>query len=158
MTTVVRHGGEAHNMRPDRVMRTSVIAPFVGYNPGVDVMNVAASFTMPPAGLAGYGFGDGLGPFQKLRLRMKSWWNQKRAQAFMNTHGVSGFHGYGGLGTPSPGPAPTMISTVAPQMQSQMAMLFALTQSNDPRSMQGAVADGAWALSMRRPYAYYYAG
>lgn len=153
MAQIVRHGGEAHVMRPDGVMRSSIIQPMFGFNPGVDVMANANAFTMPPMGLAGPGlpgFG-GLGPLQRMKLRMQAWWARTRANKFMSV-GVSG------LGTPSPGPAPTMVNMVAPQMQAPMAMLATLAPMSNSRSVYGPVAAGAMALSRRRPYEWYYAG
>ncbi len=41
---VERHGGASHFMRPDRVYRTGVLAPMVGYRPGPDVVSVTQAF------------------------------------------------------------------------------------------------------------------
>jgi len=152
MTTIVRHGGGSHYMRPDRVYRTSVLQPMVGYRPDVDVQAVAQEFaTGPVYGMYADAPGmSGLGQpniFQRMKLRIQGALASRRAQQFM-------FAGFG----QSPGPAYITGQQVAPQMQAQMVMLSHLTREQNPASMYGAVAEGAAALRNRRPYTYYYAG
>jgi len=61
---IARHGGESHYVRPDRVYRTGVLTPIVGYQPQQDVMAVAQAFTQGPyafqAGDAGTMVGSGV--------------------------------------------------------------------------------------------------
>jgi hypothetical protein len=45
---MVRHGGESHVVRPDRVYRTGVLTPIIGFQPQADVMANAAAFTLGP--------------------------------------------------------------------------------------------------------------
>ena len=47
--SVPQHGQASHYMRPDRVYRTSVLSPMVGYDPGQAVEAVANEFTTGPA-------------------------------------------------------------------------------------------------------------
>lgn len=152
MTTVIRHGAGSHYMRPDGVMRTSVIQPMYGYQPQADVQNVAALFTRPygmtindDGSLSG--FGAMPGPIARLGAKIKGFFNRRKAGNFM----------FGGL-RDSPGPAFDMASQVAPQMQSQMAMLQKLTQMQAPGQIRQAVGQASYALQMRRPYTWWYAG
>jgi hypothetical protein len=80
MQTITRHGGGAHFVRPDRVYRTSVLAPTIGYDPTADAQGVAASFTQYPADLPLPGLGGlrGLGLMAKLRMKLAAW-KQRRA-------------------------------------------------------------------------------
>ena len=144
MTQVIRHGGEAHVVRPDRVYRTGVLTPMVGFAPGADVQANAQAFTQgPPLGTMLQGLGA-FGPFQRLGLRIKSWWAQRKgAGAFMNT-GVSGFG--------APGLPYVEAHQVAPQLMHQMQMLMHLPA----RGSEGAAA--AYAYADRRWDTYYRAG
>lgn len=45
---IARHGGDSHYVRPDRVYRTGVLSPIVGFQPQADVMAVAREFTQGP--------------------------------------------------------------------------------------------------------------
>ncbi len=145
MATVFRHGGEAHVVRPDRVYRTSVLTPMVGYDPTADVQSVAMAFTQgPPLGTQLQGFGAN--PFAGWLARNKAAWNSRKAQKFM-------FAGFG----MSPGPINNQASQVAPQMQAQMQMLRHLMQDSNAH-IYGPIARAARAEAMRRPFTYYYAG
>lgn len=69
------HGDGAHYMRPDRVYRTSVLSPMIGYRPGYAVQAVAREFTMgPQSGMALSGLGAS--PLD----RVKSWWQGVKAR------------------------------------------------------------------------------
>ncbi len=132
MTTIMRHGGGAHVMRPDGVYRTSVLQPMVGYSPQVDVQAVAQAFTQGPplGGLRGPSWLDRVkAKFAEMRGR-----SQARFAAMMpgsvNTHEAS---------------------QAAPQMQSQLDMLARLTRLPSP-------AQGGATLVRRRFNTYYRAG
>ena len=71
-----QHGDSSHIMRPDRVYRTSVLSPMVGYRPGYDVQRVAQEFTLGPQ--SGMSLGGLRGTFGD-RLRM--WWHGAKARA-----------------------------------------------------------------------------
>lgn len=146
MANVIRHGGEAHTVRPDRVYRTSVLSPIMGYQPGVDVRNVLSSFALGPAGMTQLSGPGLLGPIQRLGLRIKAAWAARKARKFM----------FAGLG--APGPLPMQASQIAPQMQAQMSMLDHLMRFQNTGSVRGAVAQAAEVLSRRRPFTYYRAG
>jgi hypothetical protein len=163
MTTFARHGGEAHVVRPDRVYRTSVLTPIVGYQPQMDVQAVARAFTQGPPlgtqlqGLGYYGFhglqGNG---WDNFKSRMRNFFarfrfNREVAKAANNGAQVT-------LSTTSPGPASMEAAVVAPQMQSQMAMLAHLTQGSNSRHARGPLAAAMFALQNRRPFTYYRAG
>jgi len=114
MTIILRHGGEAHVVRPDSVYRTSVLSPIVGYQPQADVQAVAAAFTLgPPSGmtLQGlYGLGaQNLPLFQRMWLRMKAWAARKKAERFMTAAQGGGGQGQVRIAMPdvavqAPGP------------------------------------------------------
>lgn len=141
MAIVIRHGGESHVMRPDAVMRTSVIRPFVGYSPQADVMAVAQQFTTGGPLATTLGGLRGPGPIRR-------WWaGVKARRALRQMHGFSG-----------PGPQMDMGSQVAPQMQAQMLMLRHLTQSSNQGQLRAEIAQAASTLASRRPYTFYRAG
>jgi hypothetical protein len=109
MQTITRHGGGSHWVRPDRVYRTGVIQSAMGYDPGADVQDVAASFVAypmdlqaPDSGLSGL---RGLGAFgvssmpllQRLRLRYEAWKARRRARQMMGWHYGEGL-GHGNYG------------------------------------------------------------
>jgi hypothetical protein len=133
-------------MRPDRVMRTSVLSPMMNYAPTADVQAVAQAFTQgPPMAMSLEGLG--LNPFQKIGLRIKAAWAARKARKFM-------FAGFGS----SPGPAIPQASQIAPQMQSQMILLDQLMRFQNSSAIRGVIAQADDALRHRRPYSFYYAG
>lgn len=147
-------------VRPDRVYRTSVLTPIVGYQPQMSVQAVAQQFTQgPPSGtvLQGlngqfYGFrGTGMDNF-KMRFRAFM------CRVFGSKCEMVAAPIMAPIAQGSPGPANMEASMVAPQMQSQMALLSHLTQSANAAQVQGPLAAGMWALSNRRPFTYYYSG
>lgn len=143
MATIFRHGGEAHVVRPDRVYRTSVLSPIVGYQPGADVQAIATAFTQGPpraGSLAGLG-----NPFATFGARVRAWWNARRAQRFMSA-------GTAGLGAPI-APAFTEGQMIAPQLAHQMKMLARL----GPQSGGGPMP-AAFAMATRRINSFYRAG
>ncbi len=147
---ITRHGGEAHYVRPDRVMRTGVLASIFGYQPGADVQRVAQAFTQgPPSGtiyasgsttmLGGFG---APGPIARFFSRIKAAWNAPKARAFMMN------------GAEDPrGPAFREAQMVAPQLAMQMKMLARLA----PMSGGGPMA-AAHSAATRRWNTYYTAG
>lgn len=142
---IIKHGGEAHVMRPDAVMRTSVIRPFVNYNPQADVQAVAQAFTTGGPLATTLGGLRGPGPIRR-------WWEGVKARAALR-RGMAGYGGFAG-----PGPIMDTSSQVAPQMQAQMVMLRHLTQSQNPGQLRAEVASAASTLASRRPFTYYRAG
>lgn len=88
-----RHGGSLHYVRPDRIVRTGVLQPIVGYQPQNDVMMVTSEFTSGPSSgmqLAGFGAPIGQGPiatwFKMLGARIKQTLNASRANQMMLTN------------------------------------------------------------------------
>lgn len=152
MATVFRHGGEAHVVRPDRVMRTSVLSPIVGYQPNADVMAVAQAFTQgPPSGTMLSGLGAlNFGPFKRLGLRIKAWFAQARAGKFASAVTDNQM----GSTTPAPpGAAPVFTAqAVAPQAAQEMAMVNKIIHRGD------AGQYGAFIVAKRRYNMFYRAG
>lgn len=142
MTTIIRHGGEAHAVRPDRVYRTSVLSPIVGYQPGADVQAVAQAFTQGPP-RAGSLAGLGAGPFARLGMRIKAALAERRARKFMMA----------GLGAAPMGPAITEARVIAPQLAHQIQMLAQV----GPHA-GAAPARAAQAMAFRRFNTYHRAG
>jgi len=127
-------------MRPDGVMRTSVIRPFVGYNPTADVQAVAQQFTTggPLATTL-----SGLSSSNPI----KRWWAGVKARRMLRGAALYG-----------PGPEMNMASQVAPQMQAQMLMLRHLTQGSNPGHIRAEIAMAQSTLASRRPFSFYRAG
>lgn len=144
MTTMIRHGGGSHFMRPDGVFRTSVLQPMAGYSPGADVQSVAMAFTAPfgPNGLNGFGNSGGIA----------AWWSGVKAKWAAKRAAVAARLGFAGLGGP-PGPAYQTAQQIAPQIASQMSMLAQLAPSRGGGPFAPAV-DAA----TRRWNTYYIAG
>lgn len=66
-----QHSDSAHYLRPDRVYRTSVLAPMTGFRPGQAVQATAQSFTQGPyRGMSLSGFGQK----PSIADRVKAWW------------------------------------------------------------------------------------
>ena len=89
-----RHGGSVHYVRPDRVVRTGVLTPIVGYQPQMDVIAVTDEFTSGPSRgmqLSGlYGLGaTSPGPIKRFILRAQAFFAQKRAERMMLTGGAA---------------------------------------------------------------------
>jgi hypothetical protein len=71
-----QHPDSAHFLRPDRVYRTSVLAPMTGFRPGEAVMATARDFTIGPvSGMALSGLGQP-GLFDRFRI----WWHNTKAR------------------------------------------------------------------------------
>lgn len=155
MALVIRHGGESHTMRPDRVYRTSVLAPMMNYSPQADVQAVAQAFTQGPPlatmlqGLRGLRDGD-LSAWDKFKLWLKGISPAGLVAAVNNAAAVESMNNP----SPPPGPQQQAASQVAPQMQSQMMMLMRLSTSG----MQPGVQRAGRSLSKRRYFSYYRAG
>jgi hypothetical protein len=177
MALVIRHGGEAHVMRPDGVYRTSVIRPFVNYSPQADVQAVAQQFTQGgPLATQLSGFGqpfpmqmNGFGHLFPGMMHgfgnnapgpLKRWWMGVKARFAARNGLVPMGNGGGGPFDSNQGPSTDLIvaSQVAPQMQAQMSMLEHMMRNANPNHIQRAVAAGAQTLSYRRPFTYYRAG
>ncbi len=84
---MTRHGESVHFVRPDRVVRTGVLTPIVGYQPQRDVISVTQEFaTGPASGMQLHGLGNmmllGLGapgPVMRFWLRLKAAIAERRA-------------------------------------------------------------------------------
>ena len=157
-----RHGGSVHLVRPDRVVRTGVLSPIVGYQPQHDVMSVTSEFTSGPASgmqLAGFGLGAMPGPIQRFWLRLKAAIAEKKAAKMMLTGGgsnVAHSNGRGSLvvGTiPGAPGAPMMMRAqgVAPQIS-------AMHQMADFLAMRGSLPMRGEIYPQRRWFSYYYSG
>jgi hypothetical protein len=138
-------------MRPDGVMRTSVVQPIFGYDPNADVMAVAQAFTQGPPSM---GQLNGLGmmnPFSKIKLWFQSLIASVKAKQFQAIAGPTQ--------QPSPpGPEQNAASQIAPQMQAQMQMLNTLSAHLNQGQMVGPLRHAANELRRRRWNTYYYAG
>lgn len=125
-----------HYVRPDRIVRTGVLQPIVGYQPQTAVMSVTQEFTSGPASgmqLAGLGFAPiGQGPiatwFKTLGARIKMALNVRGANAIMLTDG-------NGPATSAvvavTGVAP-MTQVIAPQQHAMAQMASFLSLRNVP--------------------------
>ena len=178
MTTVMRHGGDSHYMRPDGVYKTAVLQPLVGYSPQQDVMNVAQEFTQGPysfqqggMGLGGlgrrapvallgpytygmhgpYSYGYS-GPVANAWGKMKLWWQSVRAKWRMRFHkGVP--MGVQGLGFTPFGPAAWAGPQVVGDPSQRMGMLIAMAQKDLPtdfQAMNASLIYQRW-MSLRMP-------
>lgn len=133
---VIRHSDGAHTVRPDRVYRTSVLAPFVGYSPGRDVQAVAMAFTQQgPRATMLSGLGEP-GPLGRFWLKLKARFNAARANKFMFQ------------GPPGPGAQTNNSGQIAPQQQGQMSMVRAIRNGHAPRDAMDIYAS-------RRQWTYY---
>lgn len=72
-----QHSDSAHYLRPDRVYRTSVLAPMTGYMPGQAVQAIAQDFTQGPyRGMSLSGLGQA-----SAMDRLKNWWEGVKQRA-----------------------------------------------------------------------------
>jgi hypothetical protein len=151
MTTIAR----SHVMRPDRVYRTGVLSPMVGYTPQADVQSVARMFTQgPPLGMTLQGLGGGPAWWERLKARIAAWRMRMRGGELPITASAPVANGDMG----APGPMVAEAAQVAPQMQAQMVLLSHLTQTRNPAQMKAALLRASNTLAQRRPFTYYYAG
>ena len=140
---VARHGAGSHYVRPDRIYRTGVIQPMVGFVPQRDVMAIARAFTQGPylfmqgqtqpagQGVAGLGraaqihlmglAAANMGYFQKLKMRYQAW----KARRQMAKMGMSGLYGIQPWG-PKAWTGPQVVSLPS----NRMAMLVAMQQKD----------------------------
>jgi hypothetical protein len=71
-----QHPDSHHFLRPDRVYRTSVLAPMTGFRPGEAVMATARDFTIGPyQGMSLSGLGQ-VGLFDRMRI----WWHNTKVR------------------------------------------------------------------------------
>lgn len=144
---IARHGGESHVVRPDRVYRTGVLTPIVGFQPQQDVMANAAAFTQGPyffqqgsVGMAGVAgprvtfLGPAtvqhLGLIQRLWLKFQAWKARKNAQKVLSTTGVNGLFGF----TPY-GPSNWAGNQIMPGNADRVAKLAAIAQREQPTTI-----------------------
>jgi hypothetical protein len=141
MADFVRHGGAGHFMRPDRVIRTSVLSPMVGYDPHADVQAVAMEFTQgPQRGMMLQGLGQA-GPIRRWWEGVKMRMAARRAQRFMQVSGLG-----------MPGPAPVVATQISPHLATQMTGMLEIMHR---RYGQGYPAAQAMALVERPLRAWY---
>jgi hypothetical protein len=142
MALIIRHGGEAHVMRPDGVYRTGVLQPMVGYHPGADVRAVGRMFTA--RGLEGLG---GLNVFERMKLRIQGWFSGAKAAAFTNV---------------APGTQVSMdaaydsAKTISPQLAMSSSNAFQIISGNANGLQQNAITRHATAVIARRRFNTYY--
>jgi hypothetical protein len=162
MADYTRHGDGSHFMRPDRVYRTSVLSPMVGYQPQADVQHVAMAFTQGPArGMTLEGLGAMPGPIQRFFARLKARIAQRKAQKLMQVVGPQGQSPVpqpppfvptsrlpqpSGMGQGMPGPAPMMGDQIAPHLAAQMMGVVQIAQLRYGTGYPGVAAE---ALVMR---------
>jgi hypothetical protein len=72
-----RHPDGMHVLRPDRVYRTSVLAPMTGFEPGADVMMNARDFVVGP--YTGMQLSGLRGP--NILDKVRGWWQGVKARA-----------------------------------------------------------------------------
>lgn len=153
-----RHGDGAHFMRPDRVYRTSVLSPMVGYQPQADVQHVAMMFTQgPERGMMLDGLGAWPGPIERLLAHIQAWIAKRKAKKLMQTQLPPPTsppfvppQTMNGLGMP--GPAPVMATQISPHLATQMTGMLNIMAN---RYGQGFPAAQATAL-VQRPLRTWY--
>lgn len=159
MSTLIRHGGNAHYLRADRVYRTGVLSPMVGFQPQADVQAIAQEFTQgPPLGTMLGGLGDNV--FTRLGLRIKAWFAQKRANAMIaQANAAAASQAANGNPVPSipVAPASANAAQVAPQIATQMQMLHQFGPQGHG-IQRHAIAQAADVAAERRYFTYYRAG
>jgi hypothetical protein len=156
MSIYFRHTDANHAVRPDRVTRTGVIPPLVGYSPQQDVMAVAADFTRGPymftqdstdptsaRGIAGLGVPQLMGiptlmgvpmlmgwssnPFKQMWLRFKANSATKKIANALHIRALQG------LGSAVPnGPASAMAPQLVPMMGGRVELLSMIAAKNFP--------------------------
>lgn len=154
---IVRHGGESHVVRPDRVYRTGVLAPIVGYQPGADVQAVAAAFTLgPPSGtvLSGYGLGN-VGLITQLKLKIQSWIATAKAKKMMQVADAAGSAGVAPA-PQAPGPSTQAAAQVLAPDQAGRAM--AVWNRVNPMPGPMDINSAARVMAWRRQNSLYRAG
>lgn len=141
---ILRHGGGAHYMRPDRVYATSVLSPMMGYQPHRDVNAVTREFTQGPyLGLTLQGLGAP-GPVRRWWEMLKARLAQRKAEKIMQvaaqmpavamtptaptSPAMSPVFVPPGHAMGMPGAAPAMATEISPHLAMQMAGVLALTR------------------------------
>lgn len=155
MATILRHGGEAHVVRPDRVYRTGVLTSIVGYQPQADVQAVAASFTLgPPSGTTLSGL---RGPTTRLGAWFANVKANFKAQFGRASVGVAVVPASGPPAPQAPGPTSMAAAqALAPDQAGRAMAVFNLVQG--PPHGAGFVARAARVAALRRDNTYYRAG
>jgi len=156
MATILRHGGEAHVVRPDRVYRTGVLTSIVGYQPQADVQAVAASFTLgPPSGTQLSGL---RGPTTRLGAWFENVKANLKAQFGRAQVAVAVVPAAGPPAPQAPGPtSAAAASALAPDQAGRAMAVFNLVQGN-PAQGGNFVARAARVAAFRRDNSYYRAG
>lgn len=116
MLAITQHGAEAHFVRPDGVMRSSIIRAIPGFQPVENAQGVALRFTQPhyfATTLSGAGLG-GIPLWQRVRLAIQSAIARKQAVAVMRrAAAVNGLGGYGFRGSDVPYEIATALPSVS---------------------------------------------
>lgn len=158
----IRHGDGQHFMRPDRVYRTSVLAPMVGYQPQADVQAVTMAFTQgPDRGMMLQGLGAMPGPIQRFLARLQAWIAERKARKFVEatvgpkTGGPPPFVPPGhqrpaDLGMP--GAAPATADQISPHLATQMVGMMDLMARRYGQGYPAAQATATVIRPLRRWY------
>lgn len=158
-----RHGGTLHFVRPDRIVRTGVLSPIVGYQPQQDVLAVTQEFTSGPASgmqLAGLGSMHLLGPswldrvtasFRNFGQRVKAAVHARKAQRLMLTAPQNATAAIAASVAAPAGPAIMHGHGISPQLQSMSDMTRFL-------AMRGVLPMRGEMIPQRRWNTYYFAG
>lgn len=155
MTTILRHGGEAHVVRPDRVYRTGVLTSIVGYQPQADVQAVAAAFTLgPPSGMQLSGLGASGGRLSQWWASLKARIAAKKAEKFM----ASAAPVSGPPIAQAPGPtASAAAGVLSPEMAGRAKAVFMLV-GNPGMRRDYTIREAADVMAARRAASLYWAG
>jgi hypothetical protein len=153
MSIYFRHTDANHAVRPDRVTRTGVIPPLVGYSPQQDVMAVAADFTRGPymftqdstdpasargiAGLGAAGVPQLMGVPTLMGVPMLMGWSSNPFKQmwlrFKANSATKRIMKAVGLGAAVPnGPASAMAPQLVPMMAGRVGLLAMIAQRNFP--------------------------
>jgi hypothetical protein len=151
MQIITRHGGTSHYVRPDRVYRTSVLQPAIGYDPNADVQSVAASFTQYPMDLQTNGLGGlrGVGVIDRIRLQFAAWRAKKQAKKqVLQALPMERMHAIGAGGMIQPGWGagyPQVGEEIAPQMIAKEQMVAHLLKGGGlPNAYARSQAETSW--------------
>lgn len=164
---MTRHGGSIHFVRPDQIVRTSVLQPIVGYQPQNDVMMVTQEFTSGPASgmqLSGLGAPFGQGPiaqwFKQVGNGVRAAFARGRARRMMLTNAAAPMAPINQMASGSvilaagpviPPPAIMHAQGVAPQLHAMQDMARFL-------SMRGTAPMRGEMFPQRRWNTYFFSG
>lgn len=133
--------GDASGMvRPDRVYRTGVLTPIVGYQPGQSVQAVANAFTTgPQAGLQG--------PMSGFWSKVSTWWQGVKARAKAGSQQVVALLPAAVQQSPVPTANTPQLSPAGAAAPPPVAV------GMHPHSFTGRYAPMPYTAALRAPYA-----